>query len=79
MLGYISTHLDQGISFSRIRTGSVVPEMYVDAEFARNRRTGRSDQESFITIYDNPVAWSCEAQTSVAKNSYHAEIIAFSG
>ena len=79
MLGYISAHLDQGISFSRIRTGSVVPEMYVDAEFARNRRTGRSDQGSFITIYDNPVAWSCEAQTSVAKNSYHAEIIAFSG
>jgi hypothetical protein len=48
MRGYISAHLGQGISFSRMHTGSVFPDMCVAAEFDRNR--------CFITLYEYSVA-----------------------
>ena len=80
LLGYLSTHKDTGLTFDRTKPAPERPllEEHVDAEYGRNRRTGRADEGEVITVNGNLVSWYTKAQTTVAGSTYHAEIIAFS-
>ena len=79
ILGYISTTLDTGLTFDRTKPAPLRPllEQHLDAEYGRNRKTGRADEGQIIKVNGNLISWSTSAQTSVAGSSYHAEIIAF--
>ena len=80
MLGYISEHLDLGITFDRLTPiidGLLCLLQYVDAQYG-NKRTGHSDEGQVIMLNGNLISWSTKRQTVVAANTYHAEVIAFS-
>ena len=80
MLGYISVHLDLGITFDRLMPivdGPLKLLQYVDAQYG-NKRTGHSDEGQVIMLNGNLISWSTKRQTVVAANTYHAEVIAFS-
>ena len=79
ILGYISATLDTGLTFDRTQPAPLRPllEQHLDAEYGRNRKTGRADEGQMIKVNGNLISWSTSAQTSVAGSSYHAEIIAF--
>ena len=80
MLGYISVHLDLGITFDRLTpivAGMLQLLQYVDAQYG-NIRTGHSDEGQVIMLNGNLISWSTKRQTVVAANSYHSEVIAFS-
>ena len=71
---------DSGIFFDRVHQPLSPPELvqFVDAEYGRNRVTGKSDEGQIIFLNGNVVSWSMKAQTMVAHSTYEAEIIALS-
>ena len=68
LIGYISTHKDTGLTFDRTKRAPERPLLveHVDAEYGRNRRTGRADEGEVITVNGNLISWYTKAQTSVA-------------
>ena len=73
-------HPDSGITFDRVHQPPSPPELvqYVDAEYGRNRGTGKSDEGQIIFLNGNVVSWCMRAQTMVAHSAYEAKIIALS-
>ena len=80
LLGYLDMNPDSGIYFDRVCQPPSPPELvqFVDAEYGRNRVTGKSDEGQIIFLNGNVVSWSMKAQTMVAHSTYEAEIIALS-
>ena len=73
-----STRPYRGITFDCVHEPLAPPELvqYVDAEYGRNKASGKSDEGQIICLNGNIVSWSMKGQTMVAHSTYEAEIIA---